>query len=471
MNVYIKVEVAKRDLESRLLLGLVAAERGHEVFIGPAGVTTRLAVKGYLQPGIIHEKSVTPGVRRLEELRSYRDLGFKCTSQDEESGILEADYSVFARMRFSSESIELADSIFTWGKHDRDSLLRQYAEVKGVKKKLVGTGSPRVDMWRPECDMFYPRPTKRGASDYVLVVSNFGAIAGYDPFWQEVKFARDTGYTDRGYDVITEIDRNGYKMQLMGKFVAALKRLASEHPNIDFIFRPHPIEDPAAWSAYIGTIPNVHIVNSGSVSGWIRHARVVIHNGCTTALEAVTSGKIVIAYRPLISKHEEPFPNEASAEVFSEDQLSSTLRETLEKAESQSQQIDRSGLAIVARRIESLVGRFASDKIVDHWEMLESPELGKTNSVIKLSLFEFNYRLRRRVNSLLNRRAGSSRDTRQVESFKFPGMSNADINELHSRFKATLGRFSNVRVRVRGQYLIHLTSKQASRNMSTRASD
>ena len=33
MNIYIKVEVKRRELESRLLLAMAAAERGHQFYL------------------------------------------------------------------------------------------------------------------------------------------------------------------------------------------------------------------------------------------------------------------------------------------------------------------------------------------------------------------------------------------------------------------------------------------------------
>ena len=67
MNIYIKVEVKLRELESRLLLAMAAAEKGHEVLLGSNLLTLDL-VKKILKPGIIFEKSIVPSERRIKQL-------------------------------------------------------------------------------------------------------------------------------------------------------------------------------------------------------------------------------------------------------------------------------------------------------------------------------------------------------------------------------------------------------------------
>lgn len=52
MNIYIKVEVETRELLSRLLLGMYAAARKHNVLLGD-GELLSLVEQNKLKPGII----------------------------------------------------------------------------------------------------------------------------------------------------------------------------------------------------------------------------------------------------------------------------------------------------------------------------------------------------------------------------------------------------------------------------------
>jgi len=44
------------------------------------------------------------------------------TSQDEEHGLLQSDYSLFMERRFEPEALEHVQSAFTWGPHDTAAL-------------------------------------------------------------------------------------------------------------------------------------------------------------------------------------------------------------------------------------------------------------------------------------------------------------------------------------------------------------
>ena len=58
MNIYINLEIEKRELLSKILLSLEAANKGHDVYLGRINP---LLNNNLLKPGIVHFKSITPG--------------------------------------------------------------------------------------------------------------------------------------------------------------------------------------------------------------------------------------------------------------------------------------------------------------------------------------------------------------------------------------------------------------------------
>ena len=58
MNIYIHVEVAARELDSKLLLAVLAASKGHQVILINE-IIDGLKMK-VLAPGIYHTKSLNP---------------------------------------------------------------------------------------------------------------------------------------------------------------------------------------------------------------------------------------------------------------------------------------------------------------------------------------------------------------------------------------------------------------------------
>jgi surface carbohydrate biosynthesis protein len=460
MNIYIKMETKVRELHSRFLLGLVAAERGHSVLIGPAALTSHLAAAGVLKPGIVHENSIAPGKKRLEQLRAYKRYGFICTSQDEESGLLEENYSKFARLRFSEESISLVKKIFAWGRQDQEGLITTFPEINDLSKKIALTGSPRVDLWRPDFFGMY-KINKKGprGRKFVLVVSNFTQVAGINQVWKQILWSRESGYSDRGYSWQDTLSQAGFIYELTRRFIEGIIAVAEKFPDVDFVFRPHPIESEEAWEAIIGGKRNIFISKAGSVSEWVRHSEAVIHNGCTTGLEAVVSRVPVVAFRPICSPNESFFPNRVSHETFDEagliETISNIIRDREKQVESKSGCDDK---AIVFGLFHNFEGRLAVDQIVDEWDCLDDGSFSQPNMPAVLMAHGNAYHVRRFARKIRTRFQGKKSSSQWTANFKFDALRNGELYELHQRFKDVTKRFEKIRIRQYGRFLFGLQS-------------
>ena len=459
MNIYIKIETKNRDLEPRFLLGLTAAERGHSVFLGPAGLTTHLAARRVLKPGIVHEKSITPAPLRVAELQSYVRNGFVCTSQDEESGLLEEEYQRFAEMRFSKETLDLTKKVFAWGEHDRNGLLKQYPEIIDLDEKVLATGSPRADMWRPEMKEFYKgTEIERKFGRYILVVSNFTEVAGYNRTWQQIGFARKSGYLNRGLDWQWMMSRAGYSYELAGLFILGLLRVADENPEMNFVFRPHLVENPKAWEAIIEDRPNISIVSRGSINRWVRNSELVIHNGCTTGFEAAISQVPVVSYKPITSVHDRPMSDRVSHQVFTEDELSKVVNEVVTSNGSQNRPLV-GDIRILQDRFSNFGGRLACDSIVDIWDTFKHDRLCQRNPTQIWRKNALVYQTRRRWAKFRSKLPLIDKAGALVQGHKFDSLTSAEVFDLHHNFIETLNRFERVKVRLHGEHLIQMSPR------------
>ena len=105
MNIYIYIELKKRELSPRLLLALEAAKRGHDVYLGDI---LPYFNRSLFKPGIIHHKSLTPTVNRIRQLKEFKNKKFLCTSQDEESGHTNNNPKEYINLRYGKKTIELS---------------------------------------------------------------------------------------------------------------------------------------------------------------------------------------------------------------------------------------------------------------------------------------------------------------------------------------------------------------------------
>jgi hypothetical protein len=82
----------------------------------------------------------------------------------------------------------------------------------------------------------------------------------------------------------------------MASIVSLINHISLEFPYKTIILRPHPSEDNSYYKNIFQDIDNVKVVYEGSVTPWILACSVLIHNGCTTSIEASLAKKPVINY-------------------------------------------------------------------------------------------------------------------------------------------------------------------------------
>lgn len=452
MNIYIKMEVKNRELEGRLLLGLAAAERGHTVLLGTQSLTVQAAIDAKLEPGIVHEKSIPPARRRIEQLESLVKIGCVCTSQDEESGLLTEDYSPFAARRFSYRTLSLVKRAFAWGEHDYRGIVEMYPDAAS---KIQITGNPRVDLWRPDFHEYFRIQETGDYSGYILFPSNFLSILHQHPLWHRLKAERELGhYAEGRLDEFQRYDIEAFRVQLLSYFVKAIRNIANEFPAHNIIVRPHPQESEEAWWGYLGNIPNVHVVKSGGISSWIRNAAVVVHNSCTSALEAAACGKPMIAYCPVRSELGKDIPNLVSLQITSEKDLVEALKQVLNTGNLPSHKSTEKASDLLRGRFANLEGTLAADRVVDEWEKLDNGQLSRSN---RWSQFKFRSTYRGFVSRTTMIRNVSKRKSKLLNNklnIKFPALTQQEVTRIVERYRFTLKRFSNVEANVLDSKLI-----------------
>lgn len=478
MNIYIPIEVKVRELEGRCLLALVAAERGHTVIVGEKKDTLNMAKSGYVPPGIVHDKSLTPGAYKIDNFTKLHEHGHLITSQDEESGLLDESYDQFAKQRFSEETVSMVDRIFTWGPHDTKSLQNIYPEYT---EKIVPTGSPRVDFWRNEFDAYYRNENSKFKTD-ILVASNFGYPIDENTFWDRIARLRKAGYFDRAPEMEKYMYENtAYQYRLLFYFVEMVRDLSKSFPDAKILVRPHPVESIDAWNKLVGKLPNVVIRRESTISGWIRNTTVLIHNGCTSALEASVSGLPRIAYRPIPNKIEREIPNDTSIHSFSIDELKEVVSNLLEKGETKGmEEVEEATKEILNSRLSSLTGKFAAEKIVDEWTLMgESAGLGHSNlaeleecrdvRTNRLKSKTFKRVLKKKAVDMRNLILRQSRPKNQKDNLlktdhKFPYLSDDEMEGILTRLRAAHGRFDDVKAVRYGEksFIIYSEKSQQS---------
>jgi surface carbohydrate biosynthesis protein len=464
VNIYIVVEVAPRELEARLLLGLVAAERGHEVLVGD--LDPRLHPDG-MAPGVFHDKSLTPG----QEMTRQADLGaagFLVSSQDEEHGLLQPDFRLFMERRFSEDALEVAHRVLTWGPHDH-AVLTTGRPAQASRLRM--TGSPRVDLWRPEVEAHHRRHRLPvGDRPFVLFANNFSHVLGVNRFSTMLADKRGKYFNGEADPLeaqwIAELVSQAERLRHV---VMSVRRLAAAMPDLTVVVRPHPVESLTAWRDLLGPSGNVLVSSDGPISGWVRAATAVVHTGDTTGFEATVSRVPLISLEPVEGVGIDLAHVTGRLGIRVEDAAGVVDAVGAVRSGADPADLEQPGAGEVLRaRLSAIDGPFASDRIVDVWEELAAPDapsmrpgrlrpgaLGRleqgARDLVRPPVHALR-EVRRRM------REGSDAD-HFVVAHKFPPIDHAQLARTAASLGSTLGRFRDVEVQPVGPRLVHLSRR------------
>ncbi len=375
----IPVENQVRELDPKLLLACVAAKRGFTAIIGShRKIDFRIAS---LPRSLYLCKSFT--VMNLKMFRIMHKLGQKIVSWDEEALVhLPAD--MYFSRRLSPLSLKYVSHLFAWGE-DNASLWRQYPQMP-EKKPIHITGNPRADLLRPEICTFYRNDAdalRRKYGKFILVNTNFNHVNAFYPsqnlFRPPVKPGQKAkfGKAAKGMSPGFAEDLRDHKQALFDYFKELIPALDKAFPDFNIVVRPHPTENQAVYQRIAAACRRVKVTNEGNVVPWLMAAKALVHNGCTTAVEAYSMGIPAISYRPSINEDIDQgfyrLPNYLSYECFSYRQLSDTLGKILDGQLGAADGDERK--AYFDRYIVAQEGPLACERMVD---VLEDITNGKT---------------------------------------------------------------------------------------------
>lgn len=438
MNIYQHIEISSRELDSKLLLAVIAASRGHQVVIGNVDAIKWGVRTGVLKQGIFHTKCLTPSNEKTSFNKFMLSTGNLITSIDEEAGLVDHGYERFAIVRYSDETIGQASAVFAWGSEDTETLKRIYPQYAN---RIHQTGSPRADQWKPCFTNYWGAPKGMPKKPFLLVSSNMGSANAIRPFHESIAYERLAGYFQRDPDSFAKRFNHiaeDYRMSLA--FIEAIRYLAAESEgDYDIVLRPHPVENIKAWKVYLADIPNVHVIREGSITAWVNNAIAVMHNGCTTAVEATISGTPVVTYVPFEQEYAREIPNDLGIRCQSLEALSSAISRLFHLSQSGASLDENVELPeSVAKKVYLDEEELAAQKIVKVWESLDNGELSRLCDWTKYGVVLKLLKLRALVGLLL-RTAFPRKFGHPKENYKFPPMDAEDIRVRVRKMQHTLG--------------------------------
>ena len=244
-NLYLPIEIKKRELLSKLFLGLNALKKGFNVVIGDK-IAISHAIK-FFGPGIYFYKSMnfndTAHIKRIKNKNNIYVV------HDEESGATHASKNIFKQflnIRSSDENIQLIDRFYTWGKFDHSQWIKRY---KKKKNKFILTGSPRIDLCNKKIYNKFLRneinDTKKKFNKFILFISS-----GISSDKELMNIFKQDKFFFKYKDLKEKKDRKNQMQNLRMYFkssVQMIQNLSNKFKGINFVIRPHPNENINDW--------------------------------------------------------------------------------------------------------------------------------------------------------------------------------------------------------------------------------
>ena len=439
MNIYQHVENVVRELDSKLLLAILAAARGHQVIVSDLESIEKGIIRGVLAPGIFHTKSLTPTTSKIARHKAMIDNGTLITSIDEEGGLIFNTYDGHASTRYSEQTVEQSSAIFGWGPQD-EQFLKQFYSKHSLK--IHKTGSPRVDLWKSVFSDYWGVPKGAPKKPFLLVASNMGFANFNWHFDDIIKSKRKSGYYDRDPKMfLNDFGRAAEDYRKTAAFIEAVKHLSENNNGYDIVFRPHQNENIESWKVYLEGIPNVHVIREGSITAWVNNAFAIMHNSCTTAFEATVSQKPLVTYIPFKQDHGSELPNSLGHRVMSKEELLNKVNDLFDDIKIDDQKnLNKPIPEQVSKKIFIDKSELAAEKIIKVWESLASDDniFSKSSNLILfkilLKIMKFNGMIGRVL-----RRFSKSKFRVEKENFKFPSLDRNDICERVNKLRIVLG--------------------------------
>ena len=397
---YLPIEIWSREFHAKALLALHGVSKGWSVVIGPKGEMHRRLP--HLPKGVVlqfgfHKNYVT-------EMKRLRSCGHKVVSADEE-GLVTLSQEHYKRYRVSRKTLEVCDKCFCWGEVHAEMLREVDRSVDG---KLYITGNPRMDLLRPAFRDLVEKEASELRNRYgrfLLINGNFGSFnhaMGIDYTWKSLEAK---GWTTTPRDE----DFHRRRVQLQGRFFSAFHSVIPKLATVErkVVVRPHPSEALAPWETLARANPGkVLVIREGNVLPWLQAAEAVIHNGCTTAVEAFFLERPVIAYRPEKNLElETELPNHISMQSDTEEDLLALLEKmSEEESRSRKQRLEYSKKFLATGN-----GPLSCERMIEALPKAETHPAKKLNSLGFLAVRGY-FALRNKVARLVHRESSEYLD-------------------------------------------------------------
>ena len=430
-SLLLPVETLNREFDGKLLLALHAVERGWQATVGK-----RSTLHDSLQrfPRSIYlSKDIRFGNEAV--FRILAGLGHTIVGLDEEGLVNASDEMLLLKME--PKVLARLGAAFAWGENDA----RVYRLADNLAQMpVVVTGNPRIDLLRPELAGYFSSEVAKihaKYSPFALLNTNFAMVNHFIADLTRFNVA-DWVAEDKAQAMKSGL--LGHKARLLEAFLELLPGLARQLHPCPLVIRPHPSENRQTWIDAARGLDNVQVVHEGSIVAWLAAADVLIHNGCTSAVEAAILGTPALSYRPVKQPgFDNDLPNGLSGEFETAEALIAAAVDIVGRRRGGRHPLDPKRRALLDRHIAALSGALACERLMDEIERCHAspePPPGPARRLVARARLAARRSYRR-----IRKRSVGAKGNPLYLRHKFPHIGVGEVNARIARLGTALGRF------------------------------
>jgi hypothetical protein len=232
-----------------------------------------------------------------------------------------------------------------------------------------------------------------------------------------------------------------HKQAIFEDFKKMIPQLDQAFPDYNIVVRPHPTESQEVYRRLAAGCQRVKVTNEGNVVPWLMATRALIHNGCTTGVEAYTMRVPAISYRVSVNDFYDygfyRLPNKVSHQCFNFEELRETMQNILDGRQGAADGEERK--ALVDQYLAAQDGPLACERMVDVLEgITPTVDDDAARSIVRKTeqwFVEKGLHLAKAVKSKLP----GSHNRPEFQRHRYPGISPEELSERLARFQQLLG--------------------------------
>lgn len=459
MNILFPIETLIRELDYKLILAhsVAKSEKNVVCYVGAFQNIHRLAK--HFKGGLYVGKTIFTRLAKDESRKHYKQFkknDFDIIYLHEEGAVWqgnEDDWIAINKSLYDVNSFDENDVVCVWGDFQKQIDLNRTS--KPVRIEV--TGHPRFDLNR-NYNFLYEKEAKRlkdKYGDFLLVNGNF-SIANHGVGIDEIlkiNLSTETDFFTVKKRILNKYTDNCLRL---GKMVELVVKIASSYPSMNIVYRPHPSEGLEFYRKVFSGIANIHVIQSETVGPFIIASKILLHDGCSTSLEAYAANKLVINYKPVSSEYDYYLPNHIGYTLKTEESVLELINKSY-SSDSWSAPLVNSdkALALFKNFTNENTFKLFTSVIVEKIrnKRLSSIE-GPSNLQIQVDYLRYKIRvaLFKLKNTVLSN-ADKLKRIKYIET-KYPGMRKESIEDKIE--KLNISENSKVKVDFINPYLIRL---------------